>query len=316
MRAVATALIALAASPAASDFLLRQPIDCVLGDTCYIQNYFDSTSTAGEARDFRCGGLTYDGHKGTDFALPTLSDLENRVTVLAASRGVVTQVRDGVSDGGAGQFPPGQDCGNGVLIAHEGGWETQYCHMRNGSVQVSPGDRVEAGAVLGEVGLSGNTQFPHVHLSVRKDGQPVDPFAPQGSDNCTTPDQDLWEPEIDYVAGGLLSVGFSNAVPEYDDVKAGTAARQNLSDKAKAIVLFGHAFGGRKGDILRMEISGPQGAFLTEELVLDKPQAQVFRAAGRRLTQPNWPVGTYLGQVTMVRGEQPISQKSVTITVE
>ncbi|WP_170763735.1 M23 family metallopeptidase [Ruegeria lacuscaerulensis] len=316
MRAIPIVLFALAADPAASDFLLRQPIDCVLGETCYIQNYLDHNSAQGKAQDFRCGGLAYDGHMGTDFALPTLSDLENRVTVLAAASGVVTHIRDGVTDGGTDQFPAGQDCGNGVLITHEDGWETQYCHMRMGSVQVAPGERVEAGAALGEVGLSGNTQFPHVHLSVRKDGQPIDPFAPQGDDDCRVPNQTLWETPIDYVAGGLLTVGFSDVVPEFDDVQAGTAERSVLTQKADAIVLFGHAFGSRKGDILRLEISGPQGTFLTEDLVLDKQQAQVYRAAGRRLTLPNWPVGPYRGHVTMIRDGQAISRKSVTITVE
>jgi D-3-phosphoglycerate dehydrogenase len=46
----------------------------------------------------------------------------------------------------------GRECGNGVVIAHEDGWETQYCHMRRGSVAVQPGERVARGQTLGLVG--------------------------------------------------------------------------------------------------------------------------------------------------------------------
>lgn len=54
----------------AQDFSLGQPIDCALGDSCYIQNYVDHDPSPA-ASDFSCGVLTYDGYKGTDFALPT-----------------------------------------------------------------------------------------------------------------------------------------------------------------------------------------------------------------------------------------------------
>ena len=61
------ALLITCATPAvAQDLHLGLPIDCTLGDTCYIQNYVD-TDPSEEALDFQCGSLTYDGHKGTDF---------------------------------------------------------------------------------------------------------------------------------------------------------------------------------------------------------------------------------------------------------
>ena len=34
----------------------------------------------------------------------------------------------------------GKECGNGLVIRHEYGWETQYCHMKKGSVQVKTGE--------------------------------------------------------------------------------------------------------------------------------------------------------------------------------
>lgn len=46
------------------------------------------------AHDFACGSLTYDTHKGTDFALPTLAAQAAGVNVLAAAAGTVVGVRN------------------------------------------------------------------------------------------------------------------------------------------------------------------------------------------------------------------------------
>ncbi|MDF1820204.1 MAG: M23 family metallopeptidase [Alcanivoracaceae bacterium] len=54
-------------------------------------------------------------------------------------------------------------------------------HLRQGSVRVSPGDVVEAGTVLGQVGNSGNTTEPHLHVHAQRraaDGQPLISGAP------------------------------------------------------------------------------------------------------------------------------------------
>lgn len=203
---------AAAASPpaAARDPLLGgQPIDCRLGEDCFIQNYVDADGGPGGAADFTCGGLSYDGHKGTDFAVQSHAAALAGVSVLSAAPGVVKAVRDGVADhwrAAPMEFPPdGQDCGNGLVIDHGGGWETQYCHLRAGSLAVQKGQRVAmGGAVLGQVGMSGRTEFPHLHLSIRKDGAIVDPFNTDDIVSCgEAGDDQLWQsPPIPYHAGG------------------------------------------------------------------------------------------------------------------
>ena len=182
----------------AGAFQLALPVDCHLGDTCFIQHYPDH-DPGPQARDFACGSLTYDGHDGTDFALPSLAAMQAGVAVLAAAPGVVGGTRDGrpdisVSDPAA---PPleGMDCGNGLAILHKGGFETQYCHLKQGSVRVKPGDRVETGAPLGEIGLSGNTEFPHLHLTLRRNGLEIDPAAPEAK-TCGETGPDLWQADL------------------------------------------------------------------------------------------------------------------------
>ncbi|MEO3478798.1 M23 family metallopeptidase [Phaeobacter sp. CAU 1743] len=297
----------LAAPVAAGDFALDWPIDCVLGDSCHIQQYVDRDPGPG-AQDFTCNGLTYDGHKGTDIALPYLSDMQTGVTVRAAADGVVAGLRDGMPDQYATKANAAEikdrECGNGLVLRHAGGWETQYCHMKRGSLRVAKGDRVPAGTALGEVGLSGKTQFPHLHLSLRKDGAVVDPFQPDSSAACgAASGASLWAQPVAYEAGGFLGAGFSTGVPAYDAIKSGATAAKGemLAKDAPAMVFWAYAFGGREGDTLTLTIDGPGGKMIDQKATLKKDQAQFFRAAGKRLRRAAWPAGLYTGIARLMR---------------
>ena len=50
-------------------------------------------------------------------------------------------------------------------------------HMRSGSVKVHPGDYVTTETLLGEVGNSGNSNEPHLHVHAQRPGRLWDPFA-------------------------------------------------------------------------------------------------------------------------------------------
>lgn len=298
--------VALAGSAAAQDISLSPPIDCDLGRDCYIQQYVDH-DPSNRAYDFRCASLSYNTHKGTDFALRTYAQLQAGVTVIASAPGRVKAIRDGEPDqlygGRFGEVPRNKACGNGVLVEHADGWTTQYCHLRKGSVRVRKGQDIARGEALGIVGLSGRTQFPHVHLTLRRNGKVVDPFDPDGKIICSAPSgKTLWDRPLTYRPGAVLSAGFADSVPEYADVKSGAAAQQTMPRDAPAVVLFGMAFGGRKGDVMRLTITGPNGKLLDERVTLEKNQAQFFRAVGRKRSTSAWPSGTYRGKVTLERG--------------
>ncbi|MCE8513436.1 M23 family metallopeptidase [Ruegeria pomeroyi] len=319
MRPGLTLLLSLAALPAAGDPVLDLPIDCTLGASCHIQQYVDRDPGKG-ARDFTCGGLSYDGHKGTDFALPTLAHMRAGVDVQASAPGIVTGLRDGVEDRVYGPdnaaAVEGRECGNGVVLRHEDGWETQYCHLKKGSVRVRKGDRVERGAILGQVGISGKAQFPHVHLSVRHNGAVVDPFDTGDTAQCNASGGSLWRETPIYEASGLIDAGFADAVPEYAQVQDGTATRASLPGDAGALVFFVLAFGGQKGDILRLTVEGPGGQLMQQDMTLDRAQAQFFRAAGRRLKGPSWPAGTYEGTASLLRKGVEVDRTLATVSVE
>ncbi len=54
--------------------------------------------------------------------------------------------------------------GNHVIAHHDDGTAAVYAHFRKGSVAVKVGQRVEPGEQLGEVGNTGNTSEPHLHV--------------------------------------------------------------------------------------------------------------------------------------------------------
>lgn len=323
MRAVLAAAVTLcAAAPwaAAQELSLSLPLDCELGETCYIQQYVDHDPGPG-AQDSFCGPLTYDSHKGTDFAVRTLRDMEAGVDVLAAADGRVLGLRDGMADvlfkRENAESIAGRGCGNGVVLDHGNGWQTQYCHLRNGTVQVAKGDVIKRGTVLGQVGLSGRTQFPHLHLSVRKDAAVVDPFVPDGARTCgAVPTDTMWDTPIPVQMGGIIDVGFASAVPEFSDIKAGTAKAEVLPTDTPALVAYGFVFGARAGDTLEITIDGPTETFVSQELSLERTQAQLFRAIGKRVRGKGLEAGLYLAEVSLIRDGKMIDRMKTSIPVE
>ena len=318
-RAGVFALLIPFASPAlAEDLSLIPPIACDLTSDCYIQQYVDHDTSDGW-RDFTCSSLSYDGHKGTDFAVKTLAQMREGVPVVSSAPGVVTGFRDGMPDTGytsaTAESVKGRECGNGVVIRHAGGWETQYCHLRKGTVSVARGQEVAAGATLGLVGMSGRAAFPHVHLSVRKNSETIDPFDPDGTITCGRPSlSSLWADPIAYQPGGIIEVGFADAIPSYDAVKDGSAHRSDLTTKAPALVAYAFTYGTQAGDDLQITITGPAGEVIDQTVAFGKAQARAFRAIGKKARR-GWRAGEYQAQAVLSRDGVVISTQMRRITL-
>lgn len=298
----------VAALAGAAPPLLQFPAACEAGIECVVQNYFDH-DPGSAARDYACGSLVYDGHKGTDIRLPDLRWLERGVKVVAAASGRVRAVRDGMSDVSVREIGKaalkGREAGNSVVIEHGDGWETQYAHMRRGSVRVRPGQQVVAGDELGEIGLSGNTEFPHLHFEVRRDGVAVDPFTGPGvHDGCGTGPTPLWSAAalaaLPYRPGGLLSSGFAAAAPSTPSIDAGTVPVPG--DDPPALVFWAKAFGLRTGDRELLTLTGPDGRLLAERrATLPGNKAKWIAYAGRKRPDGGWSPGLYRGEYRVLR---------------
>jgi hypothetical protein len=238
--------------------------------------------------------------------------------VLAAAPGLVLRVRNGMADAPVTEASTaeldGKECGNGLVIDHGDGWETQYCHMRQGSILVEAGLRVRMGQVLGQVGLSGQTGFPHVHLSIRKDGRVVDPFDNANQQSCGGTPEPLWLDPVAYQPGGFISVGIAPAVPVFDALKAGVPSAPVGRDTP--LVVWGFLFGGQAGDMIEMVLTGPHGDVMHRgEAVLDRTQAQLFRASGTRAPAGGWPAGPYRALISLMRNGAEIDSRSFDFTL-
>lgn len=311
-------------SPRAQAIELVLPIDCELGHSCAIQNYVDHDPSA-NARDYKCGKLTYDGHDGTDFRLPTVTAQRAGVNVLAAADGQVLRVRDGIADVlmQPSSSPPGGDraCGNGLVIAHSDEWETQYCHLAKGSVAFQPGDRIVAGQVIGRVGLSGHTQFPHLHFTVRQRGHVVDPFVHGPRAGMCSDGTPLWKESVQgslqYRERHVLNSGFTlNRVTSLQ-IELGEVARHPLQRDAPALIGFVRAVGLRAADVQRLSIAGPDGSLIADVTAqpLDRDQAEYVFFAGRKRRGAHWPLGTYRATYSVTNGQETLVEKSFTLTL-
>jgi hypothetical protein len=86
-----------------------------------------------------------------------------------------TEVR--AAQAGTATFVGGDPCcdnGYHVIIEHGEGFETLYGHL--GGFQVAPGASVNAGDVIGSVGMTGETDEPHLHFEIRQAGAYLDPL--------------------------------------------------------------------------------------------------------------------------------------------
>ncbi|EDX84729.1 M23 peptidase domain protein [Synechococcus sp. PCC 7335] len=101
------------------------------------------------------GGGGYEMHEGIDFVGKT-GDV-----IVAAGDGVVAM--------------SGHNGGYGIVVTidHKNGYESLYAHMSKASVEV--GESVQRGDVIGYIGSTGRSSGPHLHYSLYKDKQAINP---------------------------------------------------------------------------------------------------------------------------------------------
>lgn len=286
---------------------LALPIDCEVGADCWITSRPDRDPGPG-IRDHLDGSHTYDRHSGTDLDVAH-TGAAAATWVLAPVAGTVLGARDGVPDGellaGGPATTADQECGNGARIDAGGGWTVQLCHLARGTIQVRSGERLTAGARLGRVGLSGETNHPHVHLTVRRDDRLVDPFdgtyVDDGSPAAPGP---LWAAmppppvEMDALAwGGFVAGPASAADPWPVD-----GPRVRIPRSAPSLLVRAFVWRPMAGDVVRIEIRRPDGTMTSSEAVQPEDRPRYTWTVEKTWTEAERPVGLWTARIEWRRG--------------
>src|SRR6267142_4124221 len=315
----------LSASRADERISLGLPVNCKLGHDCFVQQMPDVDRGDGTL-DPLCGQVTYQGHTGWDFRLRSLNDVAHDVSVIAVADGMVSRVRDGVPDQ---IFDAANDrirlrdkeCGNGMVIEHQGGLSSQYCHLKNGSLSVRSGAQVRKGERIGSIGSSGVAEFPHVHLSVRLDGKMVEPLTGKTLGNEAFVCGDLSGSLLDTAsrealvqpAVAILDVGMAAAPPELSNlVRAGGPPL--ATSRSNSTVAWLWAINVDEGSRFRIRLVGPGETTLIDHTTnaLARRKANYLSYVGRKVGVKT---GTYHLSVEITNGEKRIASKARSFTI-
>ncbi|WP_020582429.1 M23 family metallopeptidase [Endozoicomonas elysicola] len=313
----------LAASVAAAErpeFIF--PVDCDYGIDCVIQNYVDNDPTEAY-REYQCGQQTYDGHTGTDIRIINLPQMNSGVAVLAAADGKVVATRDGVADTYLDRKKRDEisktGLGNAVVIEHPNGWRTIYGHLKEGSLMVQKGDIVTSEQKLGDIGLSGLTEFPHVHFQVQYLGQTTDPFTGiQRFSVCGDNTDNLWSmdafKQVTYEPGFLLDHGFNDQPPaNYKDIESGEF-NNGIDEGSDHLFFWVRLIGLAAGSQITLNITSPDNETVKSKTFdkLKTSKAQIFYYVG--IKNPEEQSGNWVGELILKQPSLPKSRKSFSYT--
>jgi hypothetical protein len=210
-----------------------------------VSAFSDHNPAAGSTQvlDYQGGNRTYDGHRGTDYALSPFGWNKvdsGDVQVVAAAAGTIAYK--------ANVDPTDHNCNvasadpwNYVGVVHADGRLTLYGHMRFNSLTAkSIGETVAQGEYLGTAASSGNSSGPHLHFEPRTgnftNDEWVDPYAGPGSQP-----QSLWTSQRPYVDSAINRLATHSSPPSTPDPCAPSIT--NLQDSfttAQNIYLYAY----------------------------------------------------------------------------
>ena len=254
--------------------------------------------------------------------------MNNGVNVIAALGGKIKGVRDEMADKKISNSDmakiKNRECGNGIVIDNGNNIETQYCHLKQGSIKVKTGDEIKTGDVLGQVGFSGMTEFPHLHFEIRINGVVIDPFTGESSMNeseCSNHiEEPLWNDATSriftYIPTGLLGAGFSDRIPDIDKARSGELPQtKKIRKDAKVITFWFDLFGIQQRDVVESILYSPDMEVAAKnQKYMDKSKAVYFGYIGKK-TKGELTEGKYKAVVRVLRNKEIILEKSGTIEI-
>lgn len=310
--------------------VLQWPADCTLGETCWIARYMDRASGKKQV-DHQCGLRSQNQHKGTDIALSDMEVMDRGVAVLAALPGTVFRLRNNMPDQPLLSTEDrarikGKECGNAIILVHEGGWQTQYCHLKQDSLLVKQGDSVRAGDPIAEIGLSGETEFPHLHFMVRapqsqdRSTRDIDPFDSGAfeDDRCSaqpTNNPALWANGIAYQPSAVMPPVIDTARRNRETMWNPQAS--TLPAGSPALIVQARGFHALEGDEWHIRLMDPSGRLRVNQTIQQAKNRQRVQAfAGLRMPTNGFLQGRWSASVELMRDGISISRQTTTTLID
>ncbi|OUR78479.1 hypothetical protein A9Q83_07560 [Alphaproteobacteria bacterium 46_93_T64] len=304
--------------------VLDLPLKCTIGVDCFLQHFMDA-KPGKAAADYTCGSLSYNNHRGTDIRIQTLAQMEKGVPVIAAEEGTVTGIRRGVKDQYYSDYSKKKKkeiynigLGNVVVLDHGGKWTTFYAHMQKGSIKVYKGQRVQKGEVLGYVGMSGLTDFPHLHFELRHKNKRIDPFTGlEKNEKCGNFKKNYWSDNISsqltYTPTFFVNIGFSETRPSgRRDLETGKKNQDEFGPMAPTLFFWSYYIGSRKGDKISLKLFDPAGKIIGKHITKPMGKHQISRNLFIGVKKPatGWKNGIYRGEVAILRGDERLTNSA------
>ena len=304
------------------------PVDCVLGQNCWIARYMDRAAGPSKA-DYTCQPQTEDKHNGTDIALADVGVMQAGVAVSAAAAGRVIALRNGIQDivvtDERSKTIQKQGCGNVLIVDHGNGWQTRYCHLKRDSLLVKKGDRVSAGQVIAAVGLSGLTEFPHLHFMVqrRQKGQKIQYFDPfdgglyegpcKASGNLKS--HSLWAEPIVNAGAMIMPPIITNA--RLTRKEMWQAQPQTLKATEDALIVQARGFHALEGDEWHFTLVYPNGKTRKLKPVRQARDRQQVRAfSGIKRPSGGFAQGLWQASVELIREGRSLGRRETWVNVK
>lgn len=235
---------------------LEEPIVGTLNEDFFYTNYVDEGSGTA-IRDYTCGPKTYDGHQGVDIVLPSFARMDAGVDVVAAAPGTVVEAHDGEFDR---QKAWSNAPWNDVIIDHDGQLRTVYGHLKSGSVAVTVGQSVAAGTKLGEVGSSGRSDMPHLHLELVQGGTFTDPYG----GTCSSGRRYFLAPLPYQDEFRMIAAEVSDLAMDIDIIKDGLPPATTIDENDAQATAWVHLHNGRTGAQVVFTFRRPDGVALDD----------------------------------------------------
>ncbi len=318
-----------AAARETSPLELQWPVNCALGETCWIARYMDRGSGKKQF-DHQCGLRTQNQHKGTDIAVADMDVMNRGMTVLAASPGTVFRLRNGMPDRPLLSEEDrarikGRECGNAIILMHEGGWQTQYCHLKQDSLLVKQGDFVRAGDPIAQIGLSGETEFPHLHFMVRapqsqatktRDIDPFDSgiFEDNSCQMIATTGTALWKNTLKYQEAAVLPPVIDTARRTHKTMWDPQAT--TLPADSPALIVQARGFHALEGDEWRIRLMDPNGRIRVNKSIKQATGRQRVQAfAGLRQPSDGFTEGRWSASVELMRAGHSLGAETSSVVI-